>query len=172
MTSSIFSYVGMDLVAVTAAETRGFGDSESIKIATRKISLRVIIFYFLASVAVSFPVAYDDPNLLTSNRGLASAASSPFTIAIYNAGIPVLPHILNAFLIFSSTATGISGLYGASRTLHALAVSGRVLDGPVARSLQITHSGVPVVAVLASGIFGFLAFMSINSGPAKVLLNL
>ncbi|KAI9853557.1 MAG: hypothetical protein M1813_002063 [Trichoglossum hirsutum] len=172
MTSSVFSYVGMDLVAVTAAETRGFGDSESIKIATRKISLRVIVFYLLSSIAVSLPVAYDDRHLLNSNHGLASASSSPYTIAIYNAGIRALPHILNAFLIFSSTATGISGLYGASRTLHALALSGRVLEGPIARSLKLTKFGVPMVAVLASGAFGLLAFMSIKSGSTKVLLNL
>ncbi|KAH0536832.1 hypothetical protein FGG08_006330 [Glutinoglossum americanum] len=169
MTTAIFSYIGMDIVAATAAETKFQGNSESIKMATRKISLRILLLYFFAIVTVSFPVAYDDPHLLVTNHGLKSGASSPFMIAIYNAGIPVLPHILNAFFIFSSSSAGINALYVASRTLHALAVSGRVWEGPVARRLRLTKFGVPMVAVLGSASFGLLAFMSTKAQPAKYM---
>ncbi|KAI9770162.1 MAG: hypothetical protein M1839_003264 [Geoglossum umbratile] len=172
MTNAVFSYIGMDIVAAAAAENKSQGNSESIKMATRKINLRIILLYFFAIVTVSFPVAYDDRHLIFSNHGLKSGTSSPFMIAIFNAAIPVLPHILNAFFIFSSSSAGINSLYTASRTLHALASSGRVLEGPIARRLRLTSRGVPVVSVLTSASFGLLAFMSTKTQPQKVLQGL
>jgi amino acid transporter len=171
MIASIFPYVGMDIVAVTAAENKFQGNSESIKMASRKISLRILLLYFFAITTASFAVAYDDPQLLVTNHGLRSGASSPFMIAIYNAGIPVLPHILNAFFIFSSSSAGINALYAASRTLHALAVSGRVWEGPIARRLRLTRFGVPMVGVLASASFGLLTLMSTKAQPTKVIMD-
>ncbi|KAI9773681.1 MAG: hypothetical protein M1840_006955 [Geoglossum simile] len=168
MTNCVFSYIGMDIVAAAAAENKSQGNSESIKMATRKINLRIILLYFFAIVTASFPVAYDDKHLLITNHGLKSAASSPFMIAIFNAGIPVLPHILNAFFIFSSSSAGINSLYAASRTLHALASSDRVVGGPIAKRLRLTVRGVPMVAVLTSASFGLLAFMSTKTQPQKV----
>ncbi|KAH0556158.1 hypothetical protein GP486_005911 [Trichoglossum hirsutum] len=172
MTNAIFSYIGMDIVAATAAENKNQGNSESIKMATRKISLRIILLYFFAIMTASFAVAYDDSHLLADNHGLKSGASSPFMIAIFNAGIPVMPHLLNTFFIFSSSSAGINALYVASRTLHALAVSGRVFGGPIARRLKITKFGVPMVAVFTSASFGLLAFMSTKAKPTKVLQGL
>jgi yeast amino acid transporter len=169
MTNCVFSYIGMDMVAAAAAENRSQGNSESIKMATRKINLRIILLYFFAIVTASFPVAYNDEHLLKTNHGLKSATSSPFMVAIYNAGIPVLPHILNAFFIFSSSSAGINSLYTASRTLHALATSERVIEGPIARRLRLTVRGVPMVAVCTSASFGLLAFMSTRAQPQKVL---
>lgn len=168
MTRAVFSYIGMDVVAATAYETRGFGNSENIKISFRKISIRTVLVYFFAILAQSFPVASNDTRLSFSNHGLASGASSPFMIAIVNAGIKVLPHILNGFFIFSSCSAGAGSLYVASRTLHALAVDGKVLEGRIQRQLKLTHKGVPMVAVAASASFGLLAFMSIKASSTKV----
>jgi amino acid transporter len=168
MTLTIWSYLGMDIVSVTAAETKGYGDPESIKMATRKISLRILVIYFFCIVVISFSVPYDDPHLLRSNHGYKSGASSPFMIAIVNAGIPTLPHILNAFFIFSSSSAGINSLYVASRTLHAMAVEGRVLDGFITRRLKRTNYGVPMYAVFASAAFGLLPFMSTKTAPSQV----
>lgn len=168
MTRAIFSYIGMDVVAATAYETKGFGNSENLKMSFRKISIRVILLYFFSIVAQSFPVAYDDPHLSFTNHGLASGASSPFMIAIVNAGIKGLPHVLNGFFIFSSSSAGANSLYVASRTLHALAVERKVLDGPIQRQLKLTYQGVPLVAVAASASFGLLAFMSTKASSTKV----
>ena len=168
MTKAIFSYIGMDVVAATAYETKGFGNSENIKISFRKISIRVVLLYCFAIVAQSFPVAYDDIHLSFTNHGLASGTSSPFMIAIVNAGIKGLPHVLNGFFIFSSLSAGANSLYVASRTLHALAVERRVLEGPIQRQLGMTHYGVPLVAVGASASFGLLAFMSTKASSTQV----
>jgi amino acid transporter len=158
----------MDAVAATAYETRGFGNSENIKISFRKISIRIILLYFFAIIAQSFPVAYDDPRLSLTNQGLASGASSPFMIAIVNAGIKGLPHVLNGFFIFSSCSAGANSLFVASRTLHALAVEQRVFQGPLQRLLRLTHYGVPLVSVAASATFGLLAFMSTKATSTQV----
>lgn len=168
MTNAIFSYIGMDVVAATAYETKGYGNSENIKISFRKISIRTILLYFFAMIAQSFPVDSDDPHLSFSNNGLAAGASSPFMIAIVNAGIKGLPHILNGFFIFSSFSAGGNVLYVASRTLHALAVDRHVLEGPFQRKLRLTHHGVPMVAVAASASFGLLAFMSTKASSTQV----
>jgi yeast amino acid transporter len=170
MTLTIWSYLGMDIVSVTAAETKGYGDPESIKMATRKISLRILLIYFFCIVTISFAVPSDDPHLLQSNHGYKSGASSPFMIAIVNAGIPTLPHILNAFFIFSSSSAGINSLYVSSRTLHAMAVEGRVLDGFITRRLKRTNYGVPMYAVFASAAFGLLPFMSTKTAPSQVCI--
>jgi yeast amino acid transporter len=168
MTLTIWSYLGMDIVSVTAAETKGYGDPESIKMATRKISLRILLVYFFCIVSMSFVVPYDDPQLLSSNNGYKSGAASPFVIATVNAGISTLPHILNAFFIFSASSAGINSLYVASRTLHAMAVEGRVLDGFITRRLKRTNYGVPMYAVFASATFGLLPFMSTKTAPSQV----
>jgi yeast amino acid transporter len=168
MTRAIFSYIGMDAVAATASETKGFGNSETIKMSFRKISIRVILLYFFAIVAQSFPVAYDDDHLSFRNHGLASGVSSPFMIAIVNAGIKGLPHVLNGFFIFSSSSAGANSLYVASRTLHALAIERKVFEGPIQRQLRLTHYGVPLVAVAVSASFGLLAFMSTKATSTKV----
>ncbi|KAH0556771.1 hypothetical protein GP486_005439 [Trichoglossum hirsutum] len=172
MTLTIWSYLGMDIVSVTAAETKNYGDPESIKMATRKISLRILLLYFFCIVVISFAVPYDDPHLLKTNNGYKSGASSPFMIAVVNAGIPTLPHIINAFFIFSASSAGINSLYVTSRTLHAMAVEGRVMNGFITRRLKRTTYGVPMYAVFASAAFGLLPFMSTKTAPSQVLSGL
>lgn len=171
MTKAIFSYIGMDTVAATAYETKGFGNSENIRISFRKICIRIILLYFFAIVGQSFPVAYNDPRLTFSNHGLASGASSPFLIAIVNAGITGLPHVLNGFFIFSAASAGANSLYVASRTLHALAVERRVFESVFQQQLKLTYYGVPLVAVGTSASFGLLAFMSTKETSTQVWLN-
>ena len=122
MTTCLFGMVGFETVAVAAAESRDLEMDESIKLATRKIALRIILLYTLATFTVGLNVPYTDPNLdVFAINSLSNGQNSIFIIAAVRAHLIGWPHFMNAFFIFSATSTGINGLYEASRLLHALA---------------------------------------------------
>ena len=81
---------------------------------------------------IGLTVPYTNANLLNNT---SDAASSPFVIAIQDAGIAALPSIVNAVILISacvrhkppslnsrSFSAGNSDLYASSRTLYGLAL--------------------------------------------------
>jgi amino acid transporter len=116
----IFSYVGMDIVAATAAESKELANAESMKMAARKISLRIITLYCLAVLVGSFMVASNHPFI--NGGGQSVGSHSIFIIAMVEAGIPAAAHIFNAIFTFSSFTCAINSMYVASRVLHTLAL--------------------------------------------------
>ena len=106
-------------------------------------------------------VPYNDPELL---NGGDTAAASPYVIAFKRAGIKVLPHIINACVFTSAFSAGNSFLFSSSRVLYGLA-----LRGQAPRFLTYcTKNGLPLAAVIVTGMFGFLAFMNVSSGAVTV----
>ena len=178
MTTTIFGMAGFDSVAVAAAESRFLERDESIKLATRKISLRTIVLYSLATFTVGLNVPYTDPNLkVYTLNSLPNGQHSVFIIALVRAHLVGWPHFVNAFYIFSATSAGFNALYVASRLLHALA---SIPDAwprlswtmTLREKLQRTTYGVPIAAVFASWLFGFLGFLSVKPAPAQVSMPL
>lgn len=53
LTSCLFGLIGFETIAITAAENRDLRTEETIKIGTRKIALRIILLYALATFTVS-----------------------------------------------------------------------------------------------------------------------
>ena len=74
-----FSYTGMDIVVATAAESKALGDAESMKIAARKISLRIVVLYVLAVLTASFLVPSNHSFLNCQGQSIGS--HSVFIIA-------------------------------------------------------------------------------------------
>lgn len=98
-------------------------------------------------------VPYTDPGLIGSSSSDANA--SPFVIAVKNAGISAVPSIMNVVILIAVLSVGNSSIYGSSRTLAALADRGqapRILG-------YIDRSGRPLVAILFSSAFGFIAYI-------------
>lgn len=95
-------------------------------------------------------VPYNDERLL---RGGSDASASPFVIAIDNAGIKVLPHIINAVLIVVTWSAANSDLYASSRALYGLSLE-RKAPAIFRRCLS---NGLPVYAVLATSLYAPLA---------------
>ena len=174
MTTTIFGMAGFDSVAVAAAESRDLDQDESIKLATRKISLRVILLYTIATFTVGLNVPYTDPNLrIYTLNSLPNGEHSIFIIALVRAGLIGWPHFMNAFFIFSAASAGINALYVASRLLHALASIPDAwprwsLTMNLRAKLQRTTYGVPMAAVFASWLFGLLGFLAVKPTPAQV----
>ncbi|KAK6355688.1 hypothetical protein TWF718_000081 [Orbilia javanica] len=171
----------MEIVAVAVGEARYLDKAkspESIKIGTRKIYIRVIALYLASIIAISFPVISDNPDLdrTPSRHGgfeKNESAASPFLIAIIQAQIPVLPHILNAFFVFSGFASAVNSLYVSSRVLYSLANRDMVWPKPLQRRLKVTCrmralQGIPAAAVGTGWIVAFAAILGIWNTPSEV----
>lgn len=120
LVNAAFSYGGVEMVAVAAGEAEN--PRKNIPKAVRRVFWRILFFYVLGSLAIGVLVPYDDPKLLSAQQaGAAGAARSPWVIAIYRAGIPVLPSIINAVILTSASSSANAFLYTGSRYLYALA---------------------------------------------------
>lgn len=174
MSTIFFSLQGMFSVSVTAAENRRLETEESIKIASRKIALRTIVLYALLVFSVGLNVPMDDPEIRdSSNVAIRQGSHSPFIVSCIRSGVTGLPHLLNAFWIFSAFSCGVNGLYTASRLLHALASVRNAWPSSLfwlkARLERTTTKGVPMAAVITSWFFGFLGFLGARPSPSKIL---
>jgi amino acid transporter len=178
MTTAVFGLIGIETVAITAAENKDLRSEETVKIATRKICLRLILLYTLATFTVGLNVPYtyptiSDPAVISFGYGENSA----FVVSAVLSRVRTWPLIINDFIIFSALSAGINGCYNASRTLHALAGDRDAWPdwAPVEAlraRLERTHYGVPYVAVIVSWLFGWLAFLGSSHDSAVVSLSI
>ncbi|KAK4124224.1 amino acid transporter [Parathielavia appendiculata] len=166
-TGVLFSYIGMDIVAATAAESRALADVESMKMAARKINLRIITLYTLAVLTASFVVPTDHPFI--NGHATSVSARSVFIIAAVEAGLPKAAHFFNAVFCFSAFTCGINSMYIATRVLHTLALRGQTGPEFITRRLRACRSGVPVRAVLATGALMMVAYMGRTGDPGARL---
>ena len=119
-----FSYGGVEMVAVAAGEAEN--PRKNIPKAVRRVFWRILFFYVLGSLCIGWLVPYNDPDLLSAQKaGSSGAAQSPWVIAIYRAGIPVLPSIINFVILTSASSSANAFLYTGSRYLYALAQNGQ-----------------------------------------------
>jgi amino acid transporter len=166
-TSVLFSYIGMDIVAATAAESRALADVESMKMAARKINLRVITLYSLAMLTASFVVPMDHPFI--NGKATSVSARSVFIIAVVEAGMPNAAHFFNAVFCFSAFTCAINSMYIATRVLHTLALRGQTGPEFITKRLRACRSGVPVRAVLVTGALMMVAYMGRYGAPGARL---
>ncbi|KAI6044173.1 amino acid permease/ SLC12A domain-containing protein [Pisolithus marmoratus] len=161
-----FSFGGMELVAVAAAETES--PRRNTAKAARRVFYRIYIFYILGIFIAGLLVPYNDPDLLQTT---GNAAQSPYVIATIRAGIKVLPSIINAGVLTSAFSASNTYLFCSSRILYGLSLRGQA-PYIFARCMS---SGVPIVAVGFTGVFAFLSLMNMSSGSETVfnwLVNL
>jgi amino acid transporter len=117
-----FSLAGTELVGMAAAETDN--PRKTIPRAAKQVFWRLVLFYFTSLFVMACVVPYTHPQLLSSTHS-ADVRASPFVIAIRDAQIAVLPHVINGVILISVLSVGNSSTYGSTRTLHALADAGQ-----------------------------------------------
>lgn len=107
-------------------------------------------------------VPYNDPALLNGS-GSSDANASPFVIAVKNAGINVVPSIMNVVILISVLSVGNSAVYGSSRTIAALADRGQApkIFG------YIDRSGRPLISIIFASFIGLLCFISGASADTR-----
>lgn len=159
MTGAVFSFAGVESLAMAAAETRN--PREAIPRACKKVFARIVIFYMLAVFVVGLLVASNDPRLDGSG---SSVAQSPFVIAASQAGISWIPSVVNAVVITSAWSASNQALLAGTRTLYGLALKGQAPR----IFLRTTSWGVPYMCVLLFTAFMFLSLMSLSEGAITV----
>lgn len=159
-----FAYIlGPELVSLTSAECQD--QRRNIAKASRRFVYRLIVFYVLSALGISVIVSRKDPTLaMALNAGKAGAASSPFVIGIINAGIPVLPHIINACILLSAWSSGNAFTFAASRCLVTMANE----QGAPKFFGKINRFGTPYVAVAFTTLWLCLAYLNVSSSSAEV----
>lgn len=111
-------------------------------------------FYIVSLTLIGCLVRYDDPRLLNAG-GTSNTWTSPFVLAIQNAGVGGLPSVFNAVILIAVLSVGNASVYGSSRTLAALADNGqapKILG-------YIDRKGRPLVAILFSSSLGCLCYI-------------
>ncbi|KAH9179374.1 general amino acid permease 1 [Lactarius sanguifluus] len=115
-----FSMCGMEIITLAAAETRN----------PRNNMVTAMRYCLLPNFRL----------LIKSGN----AGQSPFVLVFNQAGVKVLPHIVNALVLSSAFSSANGMLYSSSRLLFALGVQGQAPKFVT----KVTRSGVPYVAIL------------------------
>ncbi|KAJ5332538.1 uncharacterized protein N7506_006321 [Penicillium brevicompactum] len=157
--NALFAYSGIENITLAAAETRN--PRQSIPMAARRIFVRILLFYVITIFMVGLIVSSANEHLLGST---GTASQSPFVIAAREAGIKVVPSIINAVVLTSAWSSGNSNILGGSRILYGMAKQG-FAPGIFTR---INRFGVPWVAVALYAVFMSLGYMTLSSSASTV----
>lgn len=159
MTSAVFSFAGVESIAMAAAETQN--PRRAIPRACKQVFIRVLLFYMLAVLIVGMLVASDDPRLGDES---GTAAQSPFVIAASAAGIRAIPSLVNAIVITSAWSSSNQSLLAGTRVLYGLALKGQAPK----IFLRTTTWGTPYVCVALFTVFMLLSFFTLNNDALTV----
>ncbi|KAF8891305.1 amino acid permease/ SLC12A domain-containing protein [Infundibulicybe gibba] len=159
-----FTIAGPDYVAMTAGEAEL--PRRTLPKAFNSVLYRLATFFIVGSLSMGILVPYNDSNLRSAiSNARPGAGSSPYVIAMERLKIPVLPHIVNALILFSAFSAGNSYVFCASRTLLGLALEGKAPH----IFTRCNKDGVPIYAVgLTLGI-ALLSFLQLSTDTAIVL---
>jgi amino acid transporter, AAT family len=133
------SYMGVEVVAVTAGEARR--PAEAIPRAMRTMVFRLILFYVLAITVMVTMTPWNQ-------TGDGSISGSPFVRAFASIGIPNAAFIMNLVVITAALSSANTNLYLSTRMLFSLA------RGNFAPALlgRLSANGVPHRALAASSL--------------------
>lgn len=135
---AIFSFYGIELIAVTAGEAEDPGTA--IPAALRSMAVRLFLFYFLAlGIMVSF--------IPWTEAGAKIVTQSPFVRLFEYGGIRHAAGVMNFVVVTAALSSMNTNLYLASRMLFSLSRGG---FAPQALG-RLSSRGAPVAATLVSG---------------------
>ncbi|KAL8392364.1 hypothetical protein RB595_002525 [Gaeumannomyces hyphopodioides] len=148
------AYGGTETLGLTAAEC--LRPCRLMRIATYVTFVRIFLFYLLGLTMLGFLLPSDTKELTPSGGG---ANPSPFVLAMRQAGLVAVEHIINTCIVAALTSMANVAIFASSRALHALSTKGMA-----PKFLSRTRRGVPVFATAISIGFGLLAFVGAAPG--------
>jgi aromatic amino acid transport protein AroP len=161
----MFSFGGLELIGIAAAETRD--PSHTIPRAINQVIYRILIFY-IGAIAVILMLVPWDQMVAQIKAGGDVYGGSPFVLAFSQQGVSNLGHVLNFVLLTAALSVYNSGVYCNSRMLYGLAEQG---NAP--RVLASTdRRGVPVLAIGISAAVTFLCVVLNYVLPKQALMLL
>jgi amino acid transporter len=162
LVTAVFAYSGTELVGITVAEAEN--PRRNVPKAIKLTFYRILIFYVLSVFLLGMCVPYNDPLLISATKASTSANASPFVVAIKNAGIGKLDHIINACILIFIFSAANSDLYIGSRTLYGLAVNGNAPSF----FAKTNRWGIPYFSLALCTAFCGLAYMSCAQSSQQV----
>ncbi|KAI0534856.1 amino acid permease/ SLC12A domain-containing protein [Xylaria digitata] len=158
--TAAFAFSGTELVGLAAAESSN--PSKALPSAIKQVFWRITLFYVLGLLFVGLLIPYDDPHLLNASSN--DVAASPFVLVGQYAGLYGFNHFMNVVILISVISISVSGVYGGSRTLTALAQEGYAPK----LFTYVDKSGRPLFSVIAMLSFGGLAYVELASSGEVV----
>ncbi|GAA5173122.1 amino acid permease [Pseudonocardia eucalypti] len=131
----VFAYQGVELVGMTAAETKNPG--KVLPRAVNSIPARIGVFYVGSLLVLLSLFPWTE----------FSKDTSPFVQAFAQIGVPAAGALMNFVVLTAALSSCSSGLYSNGRLLHRLSKDGLAPS----KAGKISGTGVPAVGVLASG---------------------
>jgi L-asparagine transporter-like permease len=134
----IFSFNGIEVIAVTSGEARN--PQVAIPAALRTMLVRLFLFYVLAVAIIVATVPW-------TATGVTAVAQSPFVTVFQRSGIAHAAGVMNFVVISAALSSMNTNIYLCSRMLFSLA------RGSYAPPLlgSLSGRGSPLAAVLTSG---------------------
>jgi AAT family amino acid transporter len=160
LTLVVTSYMGVEVIAVTAGEAES--PEKSIPKAMRTIVFRLIFFYVLA---ITIMLAMTPWNQTGAGTGLTA---SPFVRAFSSAGIPFAATIMNIVVITAALSSCNTDLYLTTRMLFSLA-RGKYVPASLSK---LAKNGVPRRALAVSSAGMVAAILLAIYAPGKAFLAL
>ncbi|KAJ6107160.1 hypothetical protein N7523_008483 [Penicillium sp. IBT 18751x] len=154
MSSAAFVYIGSERAGILAQSPNV---RKAISRSTMHIFYRTLVFHLLAVILLGMLVPHDSVSLSFHHKASKSAAASPFVAALYLAGIPVLPDILNAFILLFVLSTANYDLWLATKAMCDLAVKRRA---PMFLS-RLNNRGLPMYAFAVCASVATLAYLNV-----------
>lgn len=152
VTSVIFALTGAEIATIAAAEANE--PEKTIARITSSVAARILLFYVLSIALIVSVVPWTS----------IVAGVSPFATALERMDIPFASSIMNGIVLIAVLSCLNSGLYVTSRVLFVLASRG---DAPQAL-VAVNNRRVPVRAILAGSLFGYLALIASILSPQVV----
>ena len=156
----IFSFIGTEVVAVTAGEAKN--PEIALPRAMRTVAVRLLLFYIAAMFVLVTVVPW------TQIQPGASITASPFVRVFQLMGIPAAAHIVNFVVVTAAASSMNCNLYLVSRMMYSLARGGYA---PAAFG-RVSKRGAPVPALLVSAAGLSLAMLVSVLAPSSAYVYL
>ncbi len=131
---AVFSFVGIELVGIAAAETTN--PKHNLPKAINAVPARIIFFYLLSLTVI----------MTVSPWHLVKPDSSPFVQLFMLAGVPAAASLINFVVLTSAMSSANSGIFSTSRMLYGLAQNNHAPS----HFRQLSRAAVPSRSLLFS----------------------
>ncbi|NYE94711.1 AAT family amino acid transporter [Psychromicrobium silvestre] len=148
----IFAFGGTELVTIAAAETENA--EHNVGRAIRSVVWRILVFYIGSVLVMVTVLPWDSP-----------ATANPFASVLAAAHLPYAEEVTTLVIAVAVLSALNANLYGSSRMIFSLSERGMA---PKFLS-KVTERKVPLAAVLASVLFGFVTVILNFIDPEHIL---
>lgn len=155
-----FSFSNVELIGVSAAESAN--PAKDLPKSMYTIFFVLVILYLGTLFIIGTMLPFTNKYLLSTD--ISTIAQSPFTVIFESAGFTMASSLMNIVILSALLTAGSATLYSVSRLLCHMADE---KEAPAFFS-KINSKGVPVRAVMVTGLSGGVAFLTSFIGDGAV----